>query len=48
MERKGDYQVYSEQWGGKCVYTHISGVYPSQGQAGHDIHDGIECREPMR
>ena len=33
MERKNVYQVYSEQRKEQCVLTHISGVYPSQGQA---------------
>ena len=33
--------IRSKQWKEKCVKTHILGVYPSQGQAEHDIHDRI-------
>ena len=38
----------NKQWKGKCVFTPISGVYPSQGQAEHDIHDRIESRKSFR
>ena len=31
----------------KCVYTRISGVYPSQGQTEHDIHDRIEVENHL-
>ena len=41
MERKRWSSDQIEQWNGKYVYTPISGVYPSQGQTEHDIHNRI-------
>ena len=48
MERKRWSSDQIEQWNGKYVYTPISGVYPSQGQAEHDNHDMILSRKASR
>ena len=48
MERKCDQQIKQNN-GKENVFKHIfQGVYPSQGQAEHDIHNKIESRKPFR
>ena len=40
-------ESFNETLERKCDQTHISGVYPSQGQTEHDIHDSIYVENPL-